>query len=80
MKQWFAFELGPKGGISTAAVSSPLQSLEQAQDWVRNHYANGNRSGKVAIAEVVMTAERETIIPPIKFTEASSPLMQLAAE
>lgn len=74
VNRWFAFEMGPSGGISTNAVSGPLETEKEARAWANARFFGGNsKAAKIGIAQLVLTAEREvTPPPPIKFVNLSA--------
>lgn len=65
MKKWFAFVVGPQGGISSSAMSPPLGSRSDAEGWAKQHFAvNLGKVQQIAIAEVVALCERDVPPPP----------------
>jgi hypothetical protein len=67
-KQWFAFDLGPNGGISSSATSGPLKSLGEAKEWATTRFPS-TKVPQIGIAELVMVAEREC--PPVSFKDVT---------
>ena len=69
MKKWFAFDVGPNGGIATNALSGPLNSREEAEKWATTRFPK-TAATQIAIAEVVAYAER--VAPPIVFKDTTT--------
>lgn len=70
MKKWFAFDVGPNGGIATNALSGPLNSRAEAEAWAVKRFPK-TAAEQIAIVEIVALAER--VAPPISFRNVTSP-------
>lgn len=65
-KKWYAFCVGPNGGISGTEFSSPYDRREDAEAWASTKFPT-TKASQIAIVELVAIAERTAA--PVKIIE-----------
>jgi hypothetical protein len=62
MKRFFAWDIGPNGGVAVNGISPPCVTKEAAAEWARTRFPKTS-ARQIAIAEIIGIAEYAN--PPV---------------